>query len=312
MNDYSQIIKPVAAFNESIDSGFYMPFHSHNTLEVAYCLSGILVVEHKDKNDRTVETQLSENQFAIIFPHTVHKMSPLSERCDFFVFELEFLADAEVTRFLTRRTFAGEIPDICTLLESAPKMLYYTDNYEVIDAIRHITKLFMAIKTGEKPRDMFFVADYNLSLGRLLLSVCRCSAVTAELKGNLYIRKSLALIRAMPEQKTSVKAIAQKLGISESYLQRLFKQSMNMSVLSVIDEYRLKLAEKLLADTDLSVRAISKRTGFHSANTFYKRFVQTRAVSPSEYREAKRQKTVGLFVTENANYFDKGTWLKYN
>lgn len=82
----------------------------------------------------------------------------------------------------------------------------------------------------------------------------------------------------------SSKSIAQEHHISVPYLNRLFKQKTGETIASYLKRLRLKYAQQLLLDTNLSVESIARKAGFENTKYFYTLFRNEFGVSPSNYR----------------------------
>ena len=62
-------------------------------------------------------------------------------------------------------------------------------------------------------------------------------------------------------------------------------QSFGMSFKDVLNLFRIRYAESLLAGTDLSLMNVSTMAGFNAYTTFIRTFSKINHVLPSEYRE---------------------------
>ncbi|KRN27568.1 hypothetical protein IV38_GL002023 [Lactobacillus selangorensis] len=79
--------------------------------------------------------------------------------------------------------------------------------------------------------------------------------------------------------------IAQEVHYNAEYLNRLFKQKEQKTLLEYARVVRIKKAQQLLSLTDLSVGEIADRLKFASAEYFYRYFRHATGVSPSRYRK---------------------------
>lgn len=79
--------------------------------------------------------------------------------------------------------------------------------------------------------------------------------------------------------------IADSIGFSKYHFSRLFKQYTNYTFCSYITHRRIKIAEKLLEEPDLSITEVALQSGFPSISTFNRVFKQLKGCTPSEYRE---------------------------
>ncbi|MBR4443217.1 MAG: response regulator [Clostridia bacterium] len=86
------------------------------------------------------------------------------------------------------------------------------------------------------------------------------------------------------EQDLSVSTISEKLRLSAVYTGTLYKQHKGTSIVSRINEVRLRHAEALLRDTNENVRAISQRVGYVTPDYFSRLFSSVHGLSPSQYR----------------------------
>ena len=83
----------------------------------------------------------------------------------------------------------------------------------------------------------------------------------------------------------SVEALAGQVYLNQDYLTRIFKKEMGCSVVNYIIRERLRLASRLLADTDASINEIAVEVGYPNYSHFTKMFRQMFGVTPSLYRQ---------------------------
>lgn len=86
--------------------------------------------------------------------------------------------------------------------------------------------------------------------------------------------------------------VASATGFSKYHFSRLFKQYTGYSFCSYICHRRIKIAEELLEQHDLSITEIAMQSGFPSISTFNRVFRQQKNCSPSEYREKNNRAIV--------------------
>lgn len=79
--------------------------------------------------------------------------------------------------------------------------------------------------------------------------------------------------------------IAASIGFSKYHFSRLFKQYTNYTFCAYICHRRIKVAEELLEQPDLSITEVALQSGFPSISTFNRLFKQSKGCTPSEYRE---------------------------
>jgi AraC-like DNA-binding protein len=93
------------------------------------------------------------------------------------------------------------------------------------------------------------------------------------------------------QQQLSRSQIADEFRISEDHLSRLFRTHANCGFVEYIRNERLRLAERLLAESRLSVKEVAAACGFNLCSYFVKSFRKSHGVTPNEWR---RQRHVRL------------------
>lgn len=78
---------------------------------------------------------------------------------------------------------------------------------------------------------------------------------------------------------------AMSLGVSRSYLARLFPRVLGESVREALRKRQLVRAEHLLTTTEMPTREIASAAGFGTQATFYRVYASFRSITPDEYRE---------------------------
>lgn len=88
------------------------------------------------------------------------------------------------------------------------------------------------------------------------------------------------------EYDLSLNSIAEKIGISASYLSRIFTSAYNMRFTQKLNELRIEKSKELLADENKLIRDIAQEVGFFTVQNFMRVFKQRTGITPSEYRLA--------------------------
>jgi len=86
-----------------------------------------------------------------------------------------------------------------------------------------------------------------------------------------------------PERLTE---LADKLGVTDRHLRRLFQKHLGKSPMDVRKQNRLSLATALLADSDGSIADIAYASGFQSLRRFNDVFKTKYGIPPSEWRQS--------------------------
>lgn len=99
-----------------------------------------------------------------------------------------------------------------------------------------------------------------------------------------YTQQAITYIRDNYARRISLRDIAGSIGLSESYLSRLFKEETGVNLMSFINRIRLDEAERLLKETDLPIKDIANRVGIIHYNHFFNMFHQYKGCTPSDCR----------------------------
>jgi AraC-like DNA-binding protein/mannose-6-phosphate isomerase-like protein (cupin superfamily) len=90
----------------------------------------------------------------------------------------------------------------------------------------------------------------------------------------------------------SLRDIARQFYISHYYLEHVFKEATGDSPISYLIGHRVEVAKKLLATTDLPVKAVAAMTGHNSLPYFCVTFRKATGVSATEYRRSVKGEKV--------------------
>lgn len=83
--------------------------------------------------------------------------------------------------------------------------------------------------------------------------------------------------------------LARRFGVSEKYISKLFKDSLNIGFHDYLSNARVSAAKELLAGTDENVIKIGEMVGFNNYSTFFRTFKSIETISPTQYRSINRR-----------------------
>ena len=72
---------------------------------------------------------------------------------------------------------------------------------------------------------------------------------------------------------------------SQFYISRLFKKSINLSLIEYINGVRIKAAQNLIEKSNESISDIAEKTGFMTTAHFRRVFKDATGLSPQQYRQ---------------------------
>ncbi|WP_042168467.1 helix-turn-helix domain-containing protein [Paenibacillus gorillae] len=103
----------------------------------------------------------------------------------------------------------------------------------------------------------------------------------------------------------SLDMIAEELGMSATYIGRIFKQHTFQTILGYIHEVRMNRVRELLIASDDSIGDIAEQAGFANNPYFYKAFKKHNGVTPAEFRKAGRLQQDGEQLAQDGNDADE-------
>jgi len=105
------------------------------------------------------------------------------------------------------------------------------------------------------------------------------------------ISKALKILSQQTGDGLTITALADKCGMGERHLRRLFHQHLGVSPQVLLSERRLNIACQMLGETQAPVSRIAYQAGFSSIRRFNDAFKKEFNLTPLEYR-AEQQRTV--------------------
>lgn len=109
----------------------------------------------------------------------------------------------------------------------------------------------------------------------------------AKTNEKFYVDYCMNFIQTSLHLPITVNILCQKLGISQTYLHRIFQKNLNCSPKQYLSQCRLLQAQKLLQETDLSISDIAVSVGYKDVLSFSRFFSEKQNMSPTEYRKQK-------------------------
>lgn len=99
-----------------------------------------------------------------------------------------------------------------------------------------------------------------------------------------YVAKAVSYIEDNYPYNIKVSDIADFVGINRTYLHKLFVKNLNITPVKYLLAYRLKIAEAMMEQEELSLNDIAFSTGFYDMSHFSKAFIAKNGISPGKYR----------------------------
>ncbi len=259
---------------------FQMDIHTHDTWEIMYVVHGkckVLCVEdcqEKEYELRDGEYILLSNQI----PHklTVEKESPCR------ILNLEGKLEPSHSLFHLEQLFSEKL--FRKFMDSSEHIILGNDDGSLYATLQ--TLISELKKQTVSPGVVSSNLLIDFLLGQFLLLLARQSIApdTKTKEGNLYVRKTLKYLEKNFDRDIHISDIANEAGISQGYLQRLFKKETGISLIEKISELRVEKAKLLLETSSLPIVDIAINVGFNSRQHFAVVFTSLTGFSPKEWR----------------------------
>ncbi|MFM0271784.1 response regulator [Paraburkholderia aspalathi] len=142
-----------------------------------------------------------------------------------------------------------------------------------------------------------FEADEVLARIRVHLARTRGNRHTedevsaSDFTGNsVIVRAAIRHLSQRLNDAPTVEQLARLVGTNEKRLSRAFRDNLGRTVFEYLRDERLRIAQKLLSSTSLSIASIAEEIGFSSAANFATAFRERFGMPPSTYREEYRSR----------------------
>ena len=157
-----------------------------------------------------------------------------------------------------------------------------TDSAEIEDIMQMIVNESLSSK---KPNEQYI----DLLIRLLLMKTALSKAEKGRTRTAPYYSKMREIrteIYSSPGNVSSVDDMAEMANLSSSYFQRLYKKQFGVSCYEDLINARLRSAEYLLKNTDISVKETAAICGYENDVVFMRLFRQRKGMTPSEYRHS--------------------------
>ena len=257
---------------------FHMGFHTHETNEIMYVISGVCKV---DTEDQTIA--MRKGDLILLDSGTSHRLIVEEGPCRMLNVEFTF-TDCE-----------GIVPSLNQLAEgngALKELLERNCSYIMLrdpsDVYHTLKSLVMELDTGGQGKNS--VSMIHLLVSQLMIRVARLAAEefkdSAVRQIDRYVRQATEYIHQHYDCDIQAKDIAAVVNLHPVYLQRIFKSNMNQTLTEYMAELRIEKAKMLLARTDVPIIEIADYVGLNSRQYFSALFKKHTGCSPAAYRKS--------------------------
>lgn len=268
--------------------------HAHFTLELFYLISGEAAYSfNSETENKTVTNIIQPGQFVVFRPFLAHSINTESSLS---YFNIEFgLTDSSRSfiDFLNRSDFIKQFKTAKKVLSEWKDVLHFKDHRSILSLLQQYQKI---ITSGNEE---FQKGYLEIFAKQLLLEVIQCSQESLPTSAyNIYLKRALSYLSMNSRRDVTPNMAARYLNISETHLERIFRQTLGKTFMQKLNEIRVSNAARLLIFSNLSIQAIAESVGYNSLQAFFVNFKKIYECSPKNYRKAH------LFEPFNINHVD--------
>ena len=274
-NQFNHYYPEIVAYYYKEWEDFQMPFHSHNAIEIMYVISGECQVELEHEM-----IPMKKGYFIMIDSNIKHRLL-VDKQQSCRMLNIEFLLHPQQGIYPSIKELARENKDLHTLLQLQEPFLMLKDSEGLYYTLK---SLVQELSEQHKENNNMIIQTL---ISHVLLLIARMAVSTKErtpLQTDIYIKNVIEYIHHNYDRDLKVAELASIVYLHPSYLHRIFKESMNCTIMEYITEIRIEKAKMLLSKTDIPIIEISDFVGINSRQYFSFLFKRATGESPQSYR----------------------------
>lgn len=259
------------------------PKHAHNFFELVFIVSGN--GKHQI-NESTLD--YSPGDVFLLTPRDEHKFT-VDERTVFGYIKFTEQLFLEKTELVSDLKWRKQMDGIILHANSIPGPVVHDEEDK-----KSVFQLYGLLKKEyENPSTygrsillelfgaLLMLISRNISNDGALPPVSKTDRVNAILT---YIRQNV-----LDHDRIKVSAIAEAFHMSPNYVSIFVKKHAGISIRQYVTQTRMKMAERLLEQTDLTLSEIAQKMNFTDSSHFTKVFKKNRGMTPKLFRQRSKQ-----------------------
>lgn len=265
---------------------YKMDMHSHNRLEIMLLISGGLEILIYDESDRQIDSVfIKKGQFILLDENIKHNIKVLSDDTEELNLEFTIMPCPAHTGVINTKNYLSQFQFFKKFCAKGQDYAIAADTVNLRETIIKIHDTYFESTINQ---EISFLND--LLLLSFLIDVARCQLPEKSTTNNYHVNKAVRLLNLNIAKNITTDFLADKIGINKSYLQRIFKEYTGKTIISYLNELRIKQAKKLLANKNFSIIDIAIEVGFNNRQNFAVAFKNFTGTTPSAYRRKALKK----------------------
>lgn len=288
-------------YMETFFSDFVMEYHTHPQIEIMYCVHGQFDFVYKlnEDDDESSYVTVNQNCFIVVNTGYYHKIANLTQTTK--IINLEFLPCDEnngATSGQLEKMFAVPLKklfpickDLQRIVQKDKNFYVFVDNNNVQNRMKELVRK-MTNNDGSSEHAL----QVSLLTTDLFIEISHCVSPESHKKtGIIYVDAAMVYINTHFLSKLTVKEVADAVGISSVYLQKMFHLQFGKTIHDVLTEKRVMQAKHLLEQSNLNITEIAKQCGFGSREQLSYEFQKLEGCSPSKHRKKTSVQKIRFF-----------------
>lgn len=229
------------------------------------------------------ETVLVEaGDVVVINPYEFHATIAYSEdkgKYHMFMIPLDYFSEGEIAE-----------PELMLMLRTGQTFLkrHYANDTRMFGILMQIANEYRCKELAYESA----VRGLMIQLFALIVRYggAEAAATDADQKTLMHyklIEPALRHIRDRYASRITVEELALMCGMSKHYFCHIFKSVIGQPAMAYLNDYRVKVADTLLGNTEKSISDIAEACGFEGANYFCRRYKNFYGISPGKRRSQK-------------------------
>jgi AraC-like DNA-binding protein len=236
--------------------------HSHEFVEIVYVENGTAI---QKLNYETIN--LKKGDLFVIADDSEHSIRPTCEENDFRLINIIF-----------KKNF----------IDFDYSVFYPITPFNILHNNEFISIINTAIQKNEE-HSRFSSEAVKGCVYLLLSNIAESYSVMSKGKeksnrNRAYVMMAVKYISENFYNKIGLKEIADHVGLSIGYLQKIFRKERQTSIIEYLLRYRVEQSCKQLIETDKAIAEISYDIGFSDPKNFHYTFKKIFGTTPNEYR----------------------------
>lgn len=259
-NVISNLEMGVRFYESVVETNGYVPFHWHSSIELIYVMSGQFIFKF-DGEAHVVQAQ----QFIVIPSGVVHDVTSTANKALVLQIPLDFMAQ-----------YCDDPANLNMILKAPTDESYQ----KVVGLLNELNQINMRQKAG-------YLFDFGIILLMILKTVvlkfgtAESTKIRQDTSG---LKDIITEINRHYTEPLRVSQLARKFGYNPSYLSRLFKQQIGITIVEYLYELRLSELYQDLIKTTLPIKGLMQKHGLTNERTAREMFKKMYGDLPKQVR----------------------------